>query len=148
MNKTEETLAGHKIDTRLVPIDMIDQHWSTFGPMIEKAQKRMSDRCGMEDILGWLNDGTSRLWGIYVDGKPLAAMTTSDQNYPRKRVMVIEMIGGERADLWTGDALAELARVSRLAGYDAIETHARAGWSKLAKRYMFTPKHVAYEMEL
>ena len=138
----------HKVDMRLVPVNMISTHWPTFSPMIEKAQKRVADQCGMDDILGWLEGGTSRLWGIYVDDKPLAAMTTSDQNYPRKRVMVIEMIGGELADLWTGDALAELARVSRLAGYDSIETHARAGWSKLAKRYMFTPKHVAYEMEL
>lgn len=138
----------HKVDMRLVPVDMIDTHWPTFGPMIEKAQKRVADQCGMDDILGWLHDGTSRLWGIYVDDEPLAAMTTADKNYPRKRVMVIEMIGGERVDLWTEGALAELARVSRLAGYNAIETHARAGWSKLAKRYMFTPKHVAYEMEL
>lgn len=138
----------HKVDTRLVPVDLIDQHWPTFGPMIELAQKRVADQCGMDDILDWLRDGTSRLWGIYVDEKPLAAMTTADKNYPRKRVMVIEMIGGERADLWSEGALGELARVSRLAGYDAIETHARAGWSKLAKRYMFTPKHVAYEMEL
>ena len=138
----------HKVDMRLVPVDMIDTHWQTFGPMIEKAQKRVIDQCGMDDILGWLQDGTSRLWGIYVDDEPMAAMTTSDQNYPRKRAMVIEMIGGKRADLWTGDALAELARVSRLAGYDSIETQARAGWSKLAKRYMFTPKRVAYEMEL
>ena len=138
----------HKVDMRLVPVDMIDTHWPTFGPMIEKAQKRVADQCGMDDILGWLHDGTSRLWGIYVDDNPLAAMTTADKNYPRKRVMVIEMIGGDRVDLWTEGALAELARVSRLAGYNAIETHARAGWSKLAKRYMFTPKHVAYEMEL
>jgi len=138
----------HKVDMRLVPVDLIDQHWSTFAPMIELAQKRVADQCGMGDILDWLHDGTSRLWGIYVDEKPLAAMTTADKNYPRKRVMVIEMIGGERADLWSESALGELARVSRLSGYDAIETHARAGWSKLAKRYMFTPKHVAYEMEL
>ena len=135
----------HKVDMRLVPVDMVDTHWPTFSPMIELAQKRMSDQCGMEDILGWLHDGTSRLWGIYVDDEPTAAMTTCDNNYPRQRALVIEMIGGERADLWTAEALAELARVARLAGYDTIESRARAGWSKLAKRYMFTPKHVAYE---
>ena len=138
----------HKVDMRLVPVDMIEQHWPTFSPMIELAQRRMSDQCGMEDILGWLRDGTSRLWGIYVDDEPMAAMTTCDNNYPRQRALVIEMIGGERGDLWTAEALAELARVARLAGYDTIESRARAGWSKLAKRYMFTPKHVAYEMEL
>jgi hypothetical protein len=58
------------------------------------------------------------------------------------------MIGGERADLWSKPALDELARVSKAAGFDAIETHARAGWSKMAKQYMFKLKHVAYELEL
>lgn len=137
-----------RVDTRLVPVALVDTYWPVLSPMIELAQRRVDDKCGMDDILGWLHDGTSRLWGIYVDDELTAAMTTSDKQYPRKRVLVVEMIGGRRADVWSESVLAELARVARLTGYDAIETHARAGWSKLAKRYMFTPKHVAYEMEL
>ena len=136
------------VKTYLIPTSALDQWWPTFGPMIEMAQKRLEDQCGMDDVMGWLREGKSWLWGIYVDGEPMAAMMTAESQYPRKRVMVIEMIGGKRADLWSEAALAELARVSRVAGYDAIETHARAGWSKLAKRYMFTLKHVAYELEL
>jgi hypothetical protein len=138
----------HEVKTYLIPAHLLDQHWPTFGPMIELAQKRLEDQCGMDDVIGWLRDGKSHLWGVFVDGKPMAAMMTSDNAYPRKRVMVIEMIGGKRADLWSEDALAELARVARATGFNAIETHARAGWSKLAKRYMFTFKHVAYELEL
>ena len=46
------------------------------------------------------------------------------------------------------DAVGELARVARAAGYDAIETKARRGWSKMAGKYNFRPVHVAYEMEL
>ena len=131
-----------------VPADKLDQYWPTFGPMIELAQKRLADQCGMDDVEEWLRTGRSLLWGIYVDGKPMAAMMTAENKYPRKRVMVIEMIGGERADLWSEAALNELARVSKAAGFDAIETHARAGWSKMAKQYMFNLKPVAYELEL
>ena len=137
-----------KVDTQLVPVPLVDTYWPALSPMIELAQRRVDDKCGMDDILGWLRDGTSRLWGIYVDDELTAAMTTSDRQYPRKRVLVIEMVGGKRVGVWSGPVLAELSRVARLAEYDAIETHARAGWSKLAKRYMFTAKRVAYEMEL
>jgi len=131
-----------------IPADKLDQHWPTFGPMIELAQKRLTDQCGMDDVEEWLRTGRSLLWGIYVDGEPMAAMMTTGNTYPRKRVMVIEMIGGARADLWSKPALDELARVSKAAGFDAIETHARAGWSKMAKQYRFKLKHVAYELEL
>jgi len=137
-----------KVGVFYVPADKMDQYWPTFGPMIELAQKRLADQCGMDDVEEWLRTGRSLLWGIYVDGKPMAAMMTAENTYPRKRVMVIEMIGGERADLWSKPALDELARVSKAAGFDAIETHARAGWSKMAKQYMFKLKHVAYELEL
>ena len=137
-----------KVDVFHVPADQMDQHWPTFGPMIELAQKRLQDQCGMDDVEEWLRTGQSLLWGIYVDGEPIAAMLTAASQYPRRRVMVIEMIGGSNADLWSEAALNELARVSKAAGFDAIETHARAGWSKMAKQYMFKLKHVAYELEL
>lgn len=137
-----------KVGVFYVPADKMDQYWPTFGPMIGLAQKRLADQCGMDDVEEWLRTGQSLLWGIYVDEKPMAAMMTAESKYPRKRVMVIEMIGGERADLWSKPALDELARVSKASGFDAIETHARAGWSKMAKQYMFKLKHVAYELEL
>ena len=136
------------VKTYYIPADLLDKHWPTFGPMIELAQKRLDDQFGMDDVEGWVRSGQSLLWGIYVDGKPMAAMLTTENRYPRKSVMVIEMIGGERADLWSKPVLDELARVSKAAGFDAIETRARSGWSKMAKQYMFKLKHVAYELEL
>ena len=57
-------------------------------------------------------------------------------------------VGGKNADIWAEKALHELARVGRAAGYDAIETKARLGWMRLAKKHNFRPKHVAYEMDL
>lgn len=131
-----------------VPRAKIGDYWNVAGPLIELAQRRYSHEYGLEDVRSALDEGKAMLWMIQVDGEFMAAMTTTELNQPRRKTLLIELLGGKDADIWAAKALQELARVGRAAGYAAIETKARLGWMRLAKKHNFRPKHVAYEMDL
>jgi hypothetical protein len=142
---TQETV---NIRLVYVPRAEIADYWDVAGPLIELAQRRYSHEYGLEDVREALDDGRAILWMIQVDGEFMAAMTTTEDKQPRRKTLLIELLGGKNADIWAERALHELARVGRAAGYDAIETKARLGWMRLAKKHNFRPKHVAYEMDL
>ncbi len=137
-----------KVTLSYVPISELDKWWPVASPMIELARKRYDSQYGLDDVKDAIAKGKAVLWLIMVGSKPRAAMTTSEDQYPRRKVLCIELLGGDAAEDWAEDAVGELARVARAAGYDAIETKARRGWSKMAGKYNFRPVHVAYEMEL
>ncbi len=131
-----------------VPRAEIADYWGIAGPLIELAQRRYSHEYGLEDVREALDDGRAILWMVQVDDEFMAAMTTTEDNQPRRKTLLIELLGGKNADIWAETLIDELARVGRAAGYDAIETKARLGWMRLAKKHNFRPKYVAYEMDL
>jgi|TARA_R110000764_G_scaffold74497_1_gene151084 hypothetical protein len=143
-------MAKETVNIRLVyvPKAEIADYWGIAGPLIELAQRRYSHEYGLEDVRKALDDGRAILWMVQVDGEFMAAMTTTEDNQPRRRTLLIELLGGKNADIWAETLIDELARVGRAAGYDAIETKARLGWMRLAKKHNFRPKYVAYEMDL
>jgi hypothetical protein len=142
---TEETV---NIRLVYVPRAEIADYWDVAGPLIELAQRRYSHEYGLEDVREALGNGRAILWMVQVDGEFMAAMTTTEDNQPRRKTLLIELLGGKNADIWAEKLITELARVGRAAGYDAIETKARLGWMRLAKKHNFRPKYVAYEMDL
>lgn len=127
---------------------MLDEYWPMAELMIKAAQQRYEHQYGLDDVLAGLRAGRAVLWIVSVDSAPVAAMTTSVEVYPRRRSLVIELLGGEALDVWGGAAIEELAEIAKASGYDAIETKARLGWQKMARKHGFQVKHVAYEMEL
>jgi hypothetical protein len=142
---TQETV---NIRLVYVPRAEIADYWDVAGPLIELAQRRYSHEYGLEDVREALGNGRAILWMVQVDGEFMAAMTTTEDNQPRRKTLLIELLGGKNADIWAEKLITELARVGRAAGYDAIETKARLGWMRLAKKHNFRPKYVAYEMDL
>jgi hypothetical protein len=144
------TMTQETVNIRLVyvPRAEIADYWDVAGPLIELAQRRYSHEYGLEDVREALGNGRAILWMVQVDGEFMAAMTTTEDNQPRRKTLLIELLGGKNADIWAEKLITELARVGRAAGYDAIETKARLGWMRLAKKHNFRPKYVAYEMDL
>lgn len=137
-----------KVTLEYVPRSHLAQFWPLAAPMIEQARRRYDRDYGLADVLKALEAGRALLWLVNVDGQPVAAMTTSEEIYPRRKSILIELLGGKGVSEWASAAIAELASVARAAGYDAIETRGRPGWAKLAKQNNFRVKHVAFEMEL
>jgi hypothetical protein len=131
-----------------VPRAKIEDYWHIAAPLIELAQRRYANEYGLDDVREALDNGRAMLWLIEVADDFMAAMTTTEDLQPRRKTLLIELLGGSNSDIWAETVITELGRVGRAAGYDAIETKARLGWMRLAKKHNFRPKYVAYEMDL
>ena len=116
--------------------------------MLAPAIARQSQNVDVEDIIDELHDGDSLLWMAYIGREPVAAIVTCVVQYPKRRNMKIEWMGGKRMHTWGNEALAILTKVAKEAKLDAIETDGRKGFSKYAEAASFREIYTHFEMEL
>lgn len=131
-----------------IPTDLIGDVWPQVGPVLAKAVARYANSYDMSHVRARLDAGDVALW-VVMDGVELkAAFTTDEIIYPKRKIMLVELLGGAEAKMWYYDTVKRLAEIARSTGYDAIQTTARRGWSKMAKECGFNEAAVTYEMEL
>ena len=135
---------------QLLPIlpEFLDEVIDDAVDLLVPAIARQSQNVDVEDILDELHDGDSLLWMAYVGKEPVAAIVTCIVQYPKRRNMKIEWMGGKRMRTWADEALAILTKVAKEAKLDAIEADGRKGFSKYAEAASFREIYTHFEMEL
>ena len=136
---------------QLLPIlpEHLDEVIEDAMDMLVPAIARQSQNVDVEDILDELHDGDSLLWMAYVGREPVAAIVTCIVQYPKRRNMKIEWMGGKRMHTWGDEALAILTKVAKEAKLDAIEADGRKGFQrKYAEAASFREIYTHFEMEL
>jgi len=136
---------------QLLPIlpEYLDEVIEDAVDMLVPAIARQSQNVDVEDILDELHDGDSLLWMAYVGREPVAAIVTGIVQYPKRRNMKIEWMGGKRMHTWVDEALAILTKVAKEAKLDAIEADGRKGFQrKYAEAASFREIYTHFEMEL
>ena len=131
-----------------IPTAKVAEYWAVVEPFLAKAVKRYSKDYDIEHVKAAIDRGEAALWLVMCDGKPMAAITTTEVNYPKRKTFLIELVGGIGADLWYKDTTQQLAIMAKKAGYDAISSTARRGWRNMAKDCGFKEIATHYEMEL
>ena len=131
-----------------IPTAKVAEYWAVVEPFLVKAAKRYSRDYDIEHVKAAIDSGDASLWLVMCDGKPMAAFTGTEINYPKRKTFLIELIGGIGTDLWYYDTVKQLEQVARAAGYDTIEAVARGGWKHMAKDCGFKEIATHYEMEL
>lgn len=130
-----------------IPTDQIAAYWGDFSEYIKKAAARYEKDYDFADVARALGEGRSALFGVWVDDRPQAALVVSEVVYPKRKKMLIELVGGDNVDKWYEEAIEKLSDVAQSAGYAALVSNARLGWTKMAKSVNFKQAHVAYERE-
>ena len=136
--------------TRIIPVapsDLLVQ-WRKLAPFVAKAAKRYKKDYDLEDVFEAIRSGKAMLFGIEHGGELMGAMTVAPVHQPKRKTLVIELVGGKNAKLWYSDTVRQLADTARNAGYDAITSNARHGWRKMASKVGFKETSVTYEMDL
>lgn len=136
------------IEVRHISTEAAPQAWPTLGGFVNKAARRYARDYSLDDMKEAIFNGDAALFGVFSSGEPVAAVVTSEIIYPKRSVMLIELLGGSRLREWWPDFFAQMQRIARAAGYDAIEAKARAGWSRVIKSSKLRQAYVAYELEL
>jgi len=134
-----------------VPREAIDIVWSDVSNMLNKAIETSGGKYHIDDIYHHLNEGYYNLWLIIDnegDEKVIAAITTRIIEYPSKKAMAMDWIGGKRMMDWLPIAMEKLTSFAKDCGCSHLEGYGRKAWSKILKKYNWNPEYIAYRMEI
>ena len=80
--------------------------------------------------------------------KIIAAFTTRLIQYPRRRALALDWVGGTQMKEWEDQLIDTMKRYGNELGCSHLEGYGRKGWGRALKKYGFYPEYIAYRMEL
>ena len=114
-----------------IPLSALRGAWPELGPLLERAIRSSPDK---PDVLAELLGRRADLWGIYKEGKAVAAVVTAKQEDGR---CLAWLVGGSRMRDWAQPFLATLAVAARANGCWAIWGTGRPGWARVIPKLGF-----------
>ena len=134
-----------------VPREAVDIVWGDVSGLLNKAIETSKGKYHIDDIYRHINDGYYNLWLIIDDKeneKVVAAITTRLIEYPSKRALAMDWIGGKRMYEWLPIAMEKLSSFAKDCGCSHLEGYGRKAWIKVLKKYNWKPEYIAYRMEI
>lgn len=111
----------------VVAPEHVEQHWPAVAPMIEKALEHGMGEYTLDDAKEMAASGAWRLFMAVKPGEVVAAGLGQIDDYPRKRVFWIRVLGA--VDSAALEVMRELTeQVGRAAGCNVIAFAGRPGW--------------------
>ena len=134
-----------------VPREAIDIVWGDVRGMLNKAIQTSKGKYHIDVIYHDLTKGLYSLWLVIDDkgdDKVIAAITTRIIEYPSKKAMALDWVGGKRMNDWLPLVLEKINSFAKDCGCEHLEGYGRKAWSKVLKKYKWEPEYIAYRMEL
>jgi hypothetical protein len=134
-----------------VPLEATDIVWGDVSAMLNKAIQTSGGKYHIDDIYMHIKKGYYNLW-LIIDEKEnekvVAAITTRLIEYPSKRALAMDWIGGKRMYEWLPIAMEKLSSFAKDCGCSHLEGYGRKAWIKVLKKYNWKPEYIAYRMEI
>tara|TARA_R100000027_G_scaffold51251_1_gene39946 strand:+ start:826 stop:1239 length:414 start_codon:yes stop_codon:yes gene_type:complete len=133
----------------LVPQEAIGSVWKDVDGILKRAVDTVKDKSEVIDILTGVYEGMYALWVVMnEDDKIIAAFTTRLIQYPRRRALALDWVGGTQMKEWEDQLIDTMKRYGNELGCSHLEGYGRKGWGRALKKYGFYPEYIAYRMEL
>ena len=133
----------------LVPQEAIGSVWKDVDGILKRAVDTVKDKSEVIDILTGVYEGMYALWIVMnEDDKIIAAFTTRLIQYPRRRALALDWVGGTQMKEWEDQLIDTMKRYGNELGCSHLEGYGRKGWGRALKKYGFYPEYIAYRMEL
>ena len=133
----------------LVPQEAIGSVWKDVDEILKRAVDTVKDKSEVIDILTGVYEGMYALWVVMnEDDKIIAAFTTRLIQYPRRRALALDWVGGTQMKEWEDQWVDTMKRYANELDCSHIEGYGRKGWGRALKKYGFYPEYIAYRMEL
>ena len=131
-----------------VPIEGVDIVWSKAKDVLTKSVETSKGKFKAEDIRKELKEGGLVLWLVLEDSDVVAAITSRVIEYPGRRAMALDWVGGSKMNQWLPLVLNTLQKYAKECGCMHLEGYGRKAWGKILKKYGWNPEYIAYRMEL
>ena len=129
----------------LIHPDCVRNCWEEVSPLLEKSIDTAHGRYAMDDILGEIVSFDQHLWVVFDDDRILAALTTRFVEYPGKRMLAGQFLGGERIMQWRDKMLTTLERWAKDSKCEGLEMTGRNGFERVLAPHGLTPEYVVFE---
>ncbi len=132
-----------------MPQEAIGSVWKDVDGILKRAVDTVKDKSEVIDILTGIYEGMYVLWVVMnEDDKIVAAFTTRLIQYPRRRALALDWVGGTQMKEWEDQLIDTMKRYGNELGCSHLEGYGRKGWGRALKKYGFYPEYIAYRMEL
>lgn len=129
----------------LVPPDHVDLCWDVVSSHLGKSIGTAHGRYTMDDLFAEIKNFEQHLWIVF-DGDPIiAALTTRFMQYPRKRMLAGQFLGGSKIMRWRDEMLITLEKWAKDNDCEGLEMTGRNGFEKVLGPHGWTPEYVVFE---
>lgn len=128
--------------------ELIGSIWPSVVELLEPSVETTKGKFSISDVLVGVLSGELVMWMVWSDNKPVAFYTTRIVEYPQRRAMAMDWVGGKNIRSWMHKALDEMEAHARRNKCEHLEGFGREGWGRLLKRRGWKPEYIAYRMEL
>ena len=130
----------------LVDHNYVSAIWNQVEPILGKSLLTAHGRYTMKSILREIVNFEQHLWIVFDDDKKIiAALTTRFVNYPDKRLLAGQFLGGEKIMQWRDSMLETLERWAKDNNCDGVEMTGRKGFTKVLAPHGWTPEYTVFE---
>ena len=132
-----------------MPKEAVGSVWKDVDEILKRAVDTVKDKSEVIDILAGVYEDMYALWVVMNDDdKVIAAFTTRLIQYPRRRALALDWVGGTQMKEWEDQLIDTMKRYGNELGCSHLEGYGRKGWGRALKKYGFYPEYIAYRMEL
>jgi hypothetical protein len=131
-----------------VPREHLAVLWPVVEPMLAKAVDTAAGKMSTTDVISAAYQGTYLIWVILIDEDIVASVTTRIIDYPQRRAMALDWVGGTKMRQWFTPAMRVIKEHAVRNGCAHMEGYGREAWMRWIGKEGWRPDYVAFKMEL
>ena len=131
-----------------VPKEAVSAVWADVARVMSKSVDTSNGKYHIDDLFHGIQNNLYVLWVIMEEEEVIAAITTRIIEYPGKRAMAMDWIGGSKMGKWLPVAQETLERFARDNNCTHLEGYGRKAWGRWLGKYGWNPEYIAYRMEI
>ena len=133
----------------MVPPIYASTMWTEGREQLARAVARSNGRWNLEFLYAAILNGNQQLWLAFDEDQVIDGVgTTEIYQYPEKKMLAIQFLGGDKFNDWVWDMLDKFKSFGKDTGCSGIEATARMGFWKWLEQDEFERSYVVYERSL
>ena len=137
---------------KIVPIGapLLPQVWQHVAPLLNKAVRLSPELIRINDVYDAALQGVYLFW-VALDedkGEFVGVISTRIIDYPRRKALGMDFIGGSRMKEWLGMAQKPIDEHARRNDCSHLEGYGRRAWSKFLEPHGWEQAFITFKKDL